>query len=303
MTLLFDIYFKQKLHDSTGNDTQNEFKNLCKQYYGDDFHTPNGLKEKGDEGADGIVKTQGIYFQVNSPEQNKDQVASNKMKKDLIKIINSSHIANYPIKKYIFFYNQPKEIDLSKSFYNKIEELKKKFLIDISIWRFSDVKRELFDKLTDYDKQRYLEIYGNQDYQFSNKVMDEICNQIVSKGNGGRGIFESKINRQEFDEKITHNNFDDSWRSFWNAGMKHIHDVEDYFKLKSETREKCYDTVVNVYNNLENINDDSNRIIEEMVHKFTPVGFKKPENCFHVSYILVYFFQKCSIFKNIYENE
>ena len=133
--------------------------------------------------------------------------------------------------------------------------------------------------------------------------MDEICSQIVRKGNGGRGSFETKQNRQEFDQKITHNNFDEAWRSFWNAGIKHINDIEEYFKLKSETREKCYNTIITTYNSLAKVNNNSNKIIEEMVYEFTPVGLNKPENCFHVSYILVYFFQKCSIFKNIYENE
>jgi hypothetical protein len=290
-TAIFEI----RLCKLVGHDFQGEFAKLAKSYYGDKFNDPHSLKNGGDQGVDGYT-IDGTYFQCYSPESNDDSKAAQKMEIDLKKILASAFVVNVPIKKYIFVYNQAKQIPISSNLLILKDRIGKANGIEATIWTFSDITNELFNKLSHSQAASYLGMHGKEE-TFKHDVMHGIYTHIKNRGVGGEGLFTTDSTRQDFVEKIEYNKFDDAWRSFWECGIKHDHDVTEYFKSRKEEQEVCFGIITKLYAEKITQHNDSNEIVKNMVLDLTD-DIGKPENFYHIAYILVYYFKNCSIFKS-----
>ncbi len=79
---MLDSTFEMRFSKCVSHNTQNEFAKIAKALYGDKFQSPHSLKNGGDHGADGIVSSDGMYFQVFSPESIQDKKAIKKIEED-----------------------------------------------------------------------------------------------------------------------------------------------------------------------------------------------------------------------------
>ena len=295
MSQLEALIFQTTLYKLTGNDFENKFTELLKCYYGDKFYNPHSLKDGGDKGADGYTGN-GIYFQCYSPENNQDNKATIKIENDLKKILESDFVKNVPLKKYVFVYNQVKTTPFSSRLLQKKDELANINNIEVSIWTISEIENEIFNKLNSSQKSNYLGIYGKEE-TFKYDVMHDVYKNIQNCGNGGNGEMTSNAHRQDFISKIEYNKFDNAWRAFWEFGIKHDFDVSEYFKSRREEQEECFNIITKLYKEKSSLYSDANEIIKSMVVDLTD-NIGKPENFYHIAYILVYYFKNCNIFKN-----
>lgn len=267
--LVYTQMFENKIYTCTGYDFQNLFFEIMKSTFHDKFIMPKPQGRYGDRKNDGYIPEKGEYFAVYGPDTYDLNInyTIQKIETDLTGLINNIQKGFWKgkLKKFIFVVNTRHNKIFPVEIVQKVEELQKKYSVDISLWGIYELQM-LFDNLSIEKKQRILQCYIKlEDITLNilvlNKIIDKISNSNYLKSKiDGFMEFETKIefNRISKDRaadllgaSFSINNLDEALNDLDNTGLIQeqlsslLKKIYIDAKEKLENQDQIFDYIIN----------------------------------------------------------
>lgn len=297
---------KQKLIFMTGQEFENLFTEIMNQLYPDNFYQVKPQGQYGDNSNDGYLKGKGIYFQVYSPEEIKDEKKLfKKLEHDLEGLINHwNHLEK--IKEYNFVVNDKfRNLDVSTN----------KFMLDIQN-KYKDIKIDIrtsnwiirsFMELK-IDKQLYILNSITLNFKNFDFIAFDALSKVIKHIIDNVDIYNSikdKLEVPNFDKKIEVNGLKDFALILKYADLQ-SNVLEEFYQSNPEDKLTLQRKIITLYQEelVNCVNKDSldsvfYKVSERMIPNkeyYSNLSKINKKNILEAIYVILsYFFQVCDI--------